>query len=251
MTIKLEIQNIKKTFSKNNNNLTVLDGMNFYVNSGEILCILGPSGCGKSTLLRHIAGFESPDFGCIFLNGEQMKKPGPNRVMVFQDSNQLFPWMTVLENVLFPMGVNKIGNSKIERKQIAEKYLDMVELQGFYNYYPHQLSGGMKQKAAIARSLAINPEVLLMDEPFGSLDAQTKSGLHNLLLQIWKKTGVTIVLVTHDIQEAIILSNRIIVMNKSCGYIKRIIDNTLENPRVLSDSEFGKMYNQIYDLLKV
>lgn len=250
MKIILEIKDLSKSFKIENEKLLVLDDINMAVNKGEMLCIVGPSGCGKSTLLSQIAGFDGHDSGSIKLKNKTISKPELNRVMVFQDLNQLFPWKTVLENTVFPLNVNKIGSLKYERLERAEKYLSMVKLEGFYNYYPHQLSGGMKQRVAIARALAINPEILLMDEPFGSLDIQTRTNLQNILIDIWNKTNITVIFVTHDIQEAILLSDRIIVMEKNPGKIKKIINNELLRPRNTMSNGFTTMYKEIYDLLE-
>ncbi len=250
MSMILEIKDLSKYFIAENEKLLVLDNINMTVNKGEILCILGPSGCGKSTLLNQIAGFDKPDIGYIKLNKTIISKPELNRIMVFQDLNQLFPWKNVLHNVVFPLKANKIGNSKLERLKKAEKYLSMVKLEDFHNYYPHQLSGGMKQRAAIARALAINPEILLMDEPFGSLDIQIRTSLQKMVIDIWQKTNITVIFVTHDIQEAITLSHRIVVMDKNPGRIKNIINNTLPRPRNSIDSVFSEMYKKVYNLLE-
>jgi NitT/TauT family transport system ATP-binding protein len=176
-----------------------------------------------------------------------LSSPDPGRIMVFQDFNQLFPWKTVLENIMFPLKVNKMGDSLKDIKCKAQRYLGMVKLDGFDNYYPHQLSGGMKQKAAIARALALNPEILLMDEPFGSLDAQTRDALQEMLLKIWEDTEITILFVTHDIQEAIILSSRIIIMDGDSGNIKSIIDNTIKRPRTPLSSGFSEIWEKAYE----
>lgn len=246
----LEIKGLSKSFKNNNKKLLVLDSIDLTVNKGEIFCIIGPSGCGKSTLLNQIAGFDLPDSGYIKLENKLIKKPGLNRIMVFQDLNQLLPWKTVLENVLFPLNIKNIGNSKNGRLEKAKKYLSMVKLNDFYNYYPHQLSGGMKQRVAIARALAINPEIILMDEPFGSLDAQTRINLQNMLIDIWEKTNITIIFVTHDIQEAILLSDSIIVMGKNPSMIKKIIKNELPRPRNTTNNDFTMIYKKIYNLLE-
>lgn len=249
MIKKLEIKNINKSFVKDGEKFSVLKNMNFHVLEGEILCILGPSGCGKSTLLRQIAGFDKPDSGEILLNGEKISKADVNRMMVFQDFQQLLPWKTVLENVVFPMKINKIGKSPKERENMAKKYLSMAELEGCDKQYPYQLSGGMKQKVAIARALALKPEVLLMDEPFASLDAQTRANLQNVIIDIWKNTGVTIVFITHDIQEALLISDRIIVLGKGDGKIKEVVVNQMDKPRVPGDISFVEMWKKIYSLL--
>jgi len=246
----LEIKNVTKHFIQNGIKLEVHKDMSFGVNEGEFLCVLGPSGCGKSTLLKEIAGFEKIDSGCITLNGKEISKPEINRIMVFQDFDQLFPWKTVLQNVVFPLMVNKIGKSKVERENIARSYLSIVKLDEFCDYYPHQLSGGMKQRVALIRALVIKPEILLMDEPFGSVDAQTRDELQHMLLSIAQSINVTIIFVTHDINEAILLSNRIIVMGKGPDNIKKIINNSIPFPRKDNQQEILDMHEQIYLLIK-
>ncbi len=247
----LKAVSISKTYLNENKKLKVLEDISFSIGKGEILCILGASGCGKSTLLRVIGGFERIDKGEILICGNKVLKPSADMVMIFQDYNQLFPWMTVLENVLFPLKVNKIGASAMQRIEISIEYLKLVGLEDFKNYYPHQLSGGMKQRAAIARGLALKPSVLLMDEPFGSLDAITRSNLQNELLDIWRKTEVTIVFVTHDINEALALGDNIIVMDKTPGRIKERIKNFQERPRNRRSDEFLDLYEKIYSMLDV
>jgi len=245
----LKIRELSKSFEMENDKLIVLDDINIDINEGEILCIVGPSGCGKSTLLNQIAGFDNADSGYIELNNKKISKSELNRIMVFQDLNQLFPWKTVIENVVFPLKIKKIGDSKQERINIAKKYLSMVKLDDIYDYYPHQLSGGMKQRVAIARALSTNPEILLMDEPFGSLDMQVRNKLQNMMVDIWEKTNITIIFVTHDIQEAITLSDRIVVMGKNPGKIKKVINNELKRPRENTDIEFVNMYKEVFELL--
>lgn len=246
----LEIKDISKSFLQNGVKLEVHNNISFGVKEGEFLCVLGPSGCGKSTLLKEIAGFESIDSGCITLNGKEVSKPDINRIMIFQDFDQLFPWKTVLQNVIFPLKVNNIGGSKAEREAIARNYLSMVKLDEFCDYYPHQLSGGMKQRISLVRGLVIKPEILLMDEPFGSVDAQTRDELQQMLLSIAQSIKVTIIFVTHDINEAILLSNRIIVMGKSPHNIKKIINNNIPFPRRDYQEEIVHMYDEIYQLIK-
>lgn len=250
MSELLEIRNLSKTYYTKNNELKVLNNINMKVFKGEFLCILGPSGCGKTTLLKHMGGFILPDSGEIVHGNKRVVKPEIERIMVFQEFNQLLPWKTVLENVMFPLKRKKQDLSREERLNITKHFLSLVELGEFENYYPHQLSGGMKQRAAIARALALKPEILLMDEPFGSLDAQTRSQLQSLLIEIWEKTGVTIVFVTHDIQEAILLSNRIAVMDKLPGGIREIADNTIPRPRNPLGGEFIEMQKRVYALLE-
>jgi NitT/TauT family transport system ATP-binding protein len=246
----LEVKGLEKTFTSEKRSLKVLADINLQVQQGDFVCIVGPSGCGKSTLLAQLAGFEKRDSGHIYFNGVEVLKPQTNRIMVFQDFNQLFPWKTVLGNVTFPLKLHHIGSSERERKEIAEQYLTLVKLEGFKDYYPHELSGGMKQRVAIARALAMKSEILLMDEPFGSLDAQSRAELQNMLLEIWENTGITILFVTHDIAEAIILSNRIVVMGQAPENIRATLENNLSRPRSSSDMNCGKLYNEIYAMLK-
>ena len=245
----IEVESVNKSFIKEKEMLKVLENVSFAVEQGEILCILGSSGCGKSTLLRLLGGFDKADSGSIVINNKEVSKPSPNSILVFQDFNQLLPWKTVLQNVIYPLKVNKKCENAGARKAHAEKYLEMVKLRGFYNSYPHELSGGMKQKAALARALALQPTILLMDEPFGSLDALTRQNLQNVLLEVWQKTGVSIVFVTHDIQEAIVLADRIAVMDKNPGRIKEIINNNMQRPRDIGSTEYIQLYAKLYAML--
>lgn len=245
----LEIKHLFKTFKTDNSKSLVLEDINFHICKGDFLCIVGPSGCGKSTLLKQIGSFDKADRGNILLNNIPVTKPQLNRIMVFQEFDQLFPWKTAIENVAFPISLNNKGMHKKYCYEIAKTYLSMVELQDYANYYPHQLSGGMKQRVAIARALCTTPQILLMDEPFGSLDAQTRSSLQKMLIEIWKKTGVTIIFVTHDIHEAIFLSNKILVMDKNPGRVKSIIENNLPRPRSLAEIGFSHIYHEVYSLL--
>lgn len=249
MAVMLEMKAVSKFFYRDNEVLKVLENVNLEVFAGEILCVLGPSGCGKSTLLRQLAGFDQREAGSVLMQGKEITKPEVKRIMIFQDFNQLFPWKTVLDNITYPLQVNGLGGSSAERKAMAAKYIDMVALNGFEGSYPHQLSGGMKQKAAIARALALKPEVLLLDEPFGSLDALTRGALQDLLLKIWAETGVTIVFVTHDIQEAVVLSDRMLIMGRQYRGIRDLIANPLERPRIPGDEKFSRLYRQVYALL--
>lgn len=249
MGFSLELKDISKSFPKGEAVNLVLDRLQLEIAEGEFVCLLGPSGSGKSTLLRIIAGLESPDAGNVLLNGVALTEPDVQRVMVFQDFNQLFPWQTVRDNIIFPLRIQKRGSSNRERREIADRYLAMVKLEEYGDYFPHQLSGGMKQKAAIARALALQPKVLLMDEPFGSLDAQTRGLLQQLLLKVWEETGVTIIFVTHDIQEAVILADRIPVLSKSSHSIKAIITNALTRPRLPGMPRFAQVWQDVYQLL--
>ncbi|MHA1222970.1 MAG: ABC transporter ATP-binding protein [Candidatus Heimdallarchaeaceae archaeon] len=235
--------NIKR---KNFENLLVLEDINLEIEKSEFFCILGPSGCGKSTLLRCIGGFEEFE-GEVYLDGEKVQKPRKDSIMVFQDFQQLFPWLSVLDNVLFAM--KHINGERKDNHKEALDFLKLVGLKDFANYYPHQLSGGMKQRVAIARSLATKPKVLLMDEPFGSLDAQTRAILQRELLKLWKQFKTTIVFVTHNIQESIILGDRIMVMSQNPGKIKLLAKNDLPRPRRPDKEGFAEFWHYLYSNL--
>ena len=250
MSELLELKGLSKSFLKDNKIVNVLNEISFHVKKGEFLSIVGPSGCGKSTLLGLIAGFEKYEKGNILLKGEKVLNPSPKSLMVFQDFNQLLPWKTVLENVLFPLNINKKEIDLKDRIKVAKDYLKMVKLEEYEDYYPHEISGGMKQRVAIARALSMKPEILLMDEPFGSLDVGTKAELQSILIELWKEIEATIVFVTHDIEEAVILSDRIIVMGKSPNSIKGIIVNNLSRPRDRLSNEFIEKAKEIYNKVK-
>ncbi|WP_225877747.1 ABC transporter ATP-binding protein [Alkalibacter mobilis] len=222
MTYMVEIENLVKSYG----GLAAVDDVSLKVMKGEFICIVGPSGCGKTTLLNLIGGFITRDSGEVKINGKSVEKPRKEAIMVFQDFEQLFSWKTLESNVIFPLVDLKI--SKEEKKKRASTYISMMKLDGFENYYPKELSGGMKQRGAIARALVTNPEILLMDEPFGSLDAQTKQELQNSFREVWQKTGTTVIFVTHDVREALLLADRIVVMNK--GKISRIFENPDKMP---------------------
>ncbi len=250
MMEKIAGVNIDRSVMKEGQSFQILKDISFSVQQGEIVCILGPSGCGKSTLLRIIGGFDLPDKGSVLRDGEEVKKPSTDAILIFQDFNQLLPWKTVMENVMYPLKINKIGSSKKEREDIAMRHLNMTGLDDSFHSYPHQLSGGMKQKVSLARALAIKPSVLLMDEPFGSLDALTRHHLQALLVDMWKETGVTIIFVTHDVQESIILGDKIIIMDRNPGRILTIVPNSLERPRDIGSPGFTELYERVYSLLE-
>ena len=216
--ICLEVSHLKKEFVTKKGKFLALDNLNLYVNKGEFVCIIGASGSGKSTLLRIIGGLETPTFGHVIVNDINIKGPGSDRGMVFQKYT-LYPWLSVKKNVEF--GLKLQGFSKKERQDIASYYIDVVGLSSFINSYPYQLSGGMQQRVAIARSLATHPQILLMDEPFGALDVQTKENMQQFLLEIWQRTQCTILMITHDIREAVFLSQRIYILTQSPGTIKK------------------------------
>lgn len=245
----LVVENLSKTFYAGERTIKALEEISLTVGPGEFFNIIGPSGCGKSTLLRCIAGFEKPTEGRIRLNGDRIKEPEVNHMMVFQDFDQLFPWYTVRKNVIFALEVAaKLKNSK-EKQESAEHYLDLVGLRGFEDFYPHQLSGGMKQRVAIARALSVRPGILLMDEPFGSLNAITRSTLQEELIRIWQETKVTIIFVTHNIEEAIMLGDRILLLQANPGRVNQVIQNPLARPRSQDSPNFGQIWDRIHSLL--
>jgi len=248
MTPVLDIQNLKKYYADSGDGKSeILTGIDLKVAAEEFICILGPSGCGKTTLLRCIAGFEEFS-GDIHLNGNNVKTPGPDRTMVFQDFNQLFPWKTVEKNVQYPLKLKGI-RSKEEKKKMSDLYLEKVGLSDYKKYYPHQLSGGMKQRAAITRALIMQPKLILMDEPFASLDAMTRRKLQEELLQIHAKEKVTVIFITHNIQEALILGTRILVMNRN-GKIQMDEKNNLEKPVTPASKGYGELWNTFSAALK-
>ncbi|MGM8365716.1 ABC transporter ATP-binding protein [Virgibacillus sp. W0181] len=218
--MKIVIENVGKTFKDTKKKeVTALENINFSINQQEFVVLVGPSGCGKSTLLNIVGGLMSPTEGSVYFKG--MDKQQPNLGIVFQEI-ALFPWRTVFKNVVY--GLEEQGLSKKEQKERGQHYIDMVGLTGFENAYPKQLSGGMKQRAGIARALAINPDLLLMDEPFSALDAQTRTLMQEELLTIWNRTKLSTLYVTHNIQEAVYLADRVIVLSRHPGKIKSIID---------------------------
>jgi NitT/TauT family transport system ATP-binding protein len=229
---QVEIQRLCKQFLHNGTNLEVLRDITLTIEQGEFVCLLGPSGCGKSTLVNLVAGLERPDEGQILIDGKSVNGPGVDRVVVFQES-ALFPWLTVLGNVEF--GLRMMGLSKEQRRERAYEYLKLVHLSKFVGAFPHQLSGGMKHRVAIARSLAMDPKILLLDEPFGSLDAQTRSVMQQELLDLWQATRKTIFFVTHNVREATGLADRIYEISSRPGRIKRMYRVELPRPRQATD----------------
>ncbi|MEK3886785.1 ABC transporter ATP-binding protein [Bacillus sp. FSL K6-3431] len=230
----LSIDGINKSFKdEKNQTVIVLDGIDMHVDKGSFVSIVGPSGCGKSTLLYLIAGLEKADQGRITIQGKEVKKPGPDRVVVFQEAG-LFPWLTVLENVTYGLYLKKMTKAEANAKAID--ILKMVHLSKYINAYPHQLSGGMKQRVAIARALVMEPDILLMDEPFSALDEQTRMVLHKELLDIWRKTKVTIFFVTHNIREAVLLSEKVVVFATRPGKIKDVITIPTTKDGVMPDT---------------
>jgi len=226
--IVLEVKNMGKTFASQRGDVVALKDINFKTHRREFVCVIGPSGCGKSTLIRILAGLESHTSGDVLLDGKPVTGPGSERGMVFQGYT-LFPWLTVKKNVMFGPEMNNRGGLEAERE--ALQWLELVGLEKFANAYPHQLSGGMKQRVAIARALVNQPRILLMDEPFGALDAQTRVKMQTHLLDIWKNIDITILFITHDLDEAIFLADRILVLKANPGEVAELIEVNVPRPR--------------------
>jgi NitT/TauT family transport system ATP-binding protein len=242
MSGNISIGHVTKEYSANGKSLKAVDDVCLDINDSEFICIVGPSGCGKSTLLRMIAGLEPVTGGEISMGDKKVTSPSPEIGFVFQEYT-LFPWRTVEKNVEFGLEMKKLPPD--ERSRIAAKYLDMVGLSKFKDSYPHQLSGGMRQRTAIARTLAVNPEILLMDEPFGALDAQTRNILQEQLLEIWHKERKKVLFVTHNVDEAVFLADKVIVMTARPGRIKEIIDINIPRPRIRTETEVNRVRNVI------
>jgi NitT/TauT family transport system ATP-binding protein len=244
---KLRLIDVSRSFPSPGGALVALENINLEVEEGEFLCLVGPSGCGKSTLLNLMAGLDQPTRGEIRMNGRRIEGPGTDRTLIFQELG-LFPWLTVQENVEF--GLRMQGVTKPERRARSQQYLRLVHLARFETSYVHQLSGGMKQRVALARSLATEPDVLLMDEPFAALDAQTRDLLHEELARIWAETGKTIVFVTHNVREAVRLGSRVILLTFRPGRIKSQFIITLPRPRHLEDPELALTAGEVLAQLK-
>jgi len=224
----LEVKGLGKTYASHQGEVTALKGIDFKTHRREFVCVIGPSGCGKSTLIRILAGLESYTSGEVLLDGAPVQGPGRDRGMVFQGYT-LFPWLTVKKNVMFGLEMNNAGRNEAESE--ARQWLELVGLSKFADAYPHQLSGGMKQRVAIARALANQPRILLMDEPFGALDAQTRAKMQSHLLEIWKNIDITILFITHDLDEAIFLADRILVLKAHPGEVQELIEVPVPRPR--------------------
>ena len=250
----IEVENVSKTFRGREGKppRLILDEIDFTVEQGQIVGLLGPSGCGKTTLLRIVAGLIQPDQGRTIVNGEAITRPRKDHCMVFQNFG-LLPWRTVEQNIQFPLELDR--RSARERKEVGEKYLELVNLKGYGQHFPHEISGGMQQRVGIARALVRNPRLILMDEPFGALDAQTREQLQKEFMRIVAVTRNTVIFVTHSIEEALILSDRIVVLTKAPGRIKAIVerpegvdkdfDAARTNPRMLAESE--RLRNLLHD----
>ncbi len=242
----IDVQSITKRFAGPAGDVVALQDAQLSVAAGEFVCLIGASGCGKSTLLRIIAGFETATSGRVVVRGKPVEGPGPERGMVFQDYG-LFPWLSVRRNIGF--GPESRGKGRQEVAEITARFLDMIGLAAFADAYPHQLSGGMKQRVAIARVLANDARVVLMDEPFGALDAMTRERLQDELLGLWASTALTVVFVTHAIEEAIFLADRVVVMSPGPGRIVRDVRVDLPRPRDVSSPEFNALRRELSVLL--
>ena len=245
--IPLKIENITKTFNGRTGIVEALHPVDVDVEAGEFVCLLGPSGCGKSTLLSIIAGLETPTSGAVFADGRKVRGPGTDRVLLFQEA-ALFPWLDVRRNVEF--GLRQQGMPAKERAAIAQHHIELVHLKGFERSYVHQLSGGMRQRVAIARALAIDPAILLMDEPFGALDALTRDRLHAELESIWAATHKTVLFVTHNVREAVALGDRVLVFSPRPGRIVREFHIDLPRPRSLEDRSLVDYTAEIMSVLQ-
>ncbi len=246
MDTRIVISGVNKTFPTSNGSVVALKDIDLEIKAGEFVCLLGPSGCGKSTLLNAVAGFSLPDHGQITVNGRVVTQPGPERGMVFQEY-ALFPWMTVAQNVGFGLEIKGLPTADIRSRVNA--LLKLLKLSEFGERFPRDLSGGMRQRVAIARILALDSPILLMDEPFGALDALTRRSLQDELLRIWSELGKTVLFVTHSIEESIFLADRIVVMTYRPGTIKRDIMVTLPRPRDSASPEFNLLKRELSELV--
>jgi NitT/TauT family transport system ATP-binding protein len=251
---KIEISNLGRSFKKKGSKTEefwALQEFNLSIEQGEFVTVVGPSGCGKSTLLSLLVGLTKPDRGVISIDGNNIVGPALNRGIV-QQGYALFPWRTVRRNIEFGLEIKKVPKS--ERRAISDHYINLVDLIGFENHFPYELSGGMQQRVAIARALAYDPEVLLMDEPFAAVDAQTRETMQDELLNIWEKTGKTVIFVTHSIEEAVGLADRVAVMSKNPGRVKEVVNVALPRPRRIADvrntTDFSLISHHIWELLQ-
>jgi ABC-type nitrate/sulfonate/bicarbonate transport system ATPase subunit len=252
MTVKLEARGIRLDYvqPRTSARLSALDGVDLQVMAGEFLSIVGPSGCGKTTFLSVVDGLITPSAGQVLVDRKVVTKPGPDRAVVFQDAS-LLPWRTVLDNIVY--GLECLGVGRRAARARAARYIELVGLTGFEHHYPHQLSGGMQQRVNLARALVVDPEILLMDEPFASLDAQTRELMQEELLQIWVKAKKTVLFVTHQIDEAIYLSDRVVVFSGRPGQVKEIIPVAIERPRRLKvkrEPRFHAIEDRIWGLIE-
>ena len=239
---EVTVRDLSKSFALNGQRLNVLRNLSLDIRGGEALAIVGPSGCGKTTLLRVLAGLEKPDSGGVLIDGHEVRGVGTERSIIFQEP-RLLPWLTVLGNVSFGLTVRGVAREEAEDR--ARRYIRLVGLAEFEAAYPRQLSGGMAQRVGIARALTVQPEILLLDEPLGALDAMTKLTMQEELARIWREEGVTLILVTHDLEEAIYLADRVLVLPKEKGAVPRLIDVGLARPRDRSEPRFVEMRRRL------
>lgn len=251
--ILVELKNVAHCYDGEGDTTQAVDDINIEIKKGEFICVLGPSGCGKSTLLKLIAGFEKPSKGQVLMNNEPVKGPDWHRGVVFQ-TPALYPWLDVYGNVEYGLKMRKVD--KTERSKLVDEYLELVGLTDFKHSKPYELSGGMKQRAALARTLVNHPDMILMDEPFGALDALTRQNMQELIRDVWKKTGSTIFLITHDVDEALILGTRVLVMSSRPGRIVKRLDVNFdelcddENRRARYSGKYGMVREEILDIIK-
>lgn len=246
MVSGISISGVNKLFTNTQNEtITALSNINLEIPQGSFTSLIGPSGCGKSTLLRLIAGLIRPEKGSLTLDGQAIEKPGSDRGFMFQE-HTLFPWLTISDNIAFSLRAQGIYKETASR---VDEFLELVGLKGFGNYYPYQLSGGMCQRASLARAIVSHPKVLLLDEPFGALDAFTRMNMQDELLRIWKERNMTMIMVTHDVDEAIYLSDRIVVMSPRPGRITKILNVPFSRPRARSSNEFLQCRGEVLRLL--
>ncbi len=243
---KVVFEHVSKQFVRRDEALHVLDDVSLVVEEGELVCLLGPSGCGKSTLLNIVGGFELPDAGHVTIDGVEVTGPDPRRVFVFQEYG-IFPWASVWDNIA--LGLRRLP--KDEQHDIVQGTIDLVGLTGFERSYPMELSGGMKQRVEVARALAVSPDVIYMDEPFGALDSLTRLTMRSELIRIWEQSRKTILFVTHDVDESIQLADRIVVLSPRPGRIADIISVDMPHPRELTSPEYARVKNRLYELLGV
>ena len=244
---KVVVRGVGKSFPTKRGDLEVLSDVDLTVADGQFVCLLGPSGCGKSTLLNIVGGFERPTNGSVTIDGEQVLRPDPRRVFVFQEYG-IFPWASVWDNVA--LGLRHMKD-KARQAEIIQRYIDLVGLGGFERTYPMELSGGMKQRVEVARALAVSPDVIYMDEPFGALDSLTRLQMRSELIRIWQAEKKTVLFVTHDVDESIQLAERIVVFTARPGRIRDIVTVDLPHPRDLGSPEYGRVKNHLYELLGV
>ncbi|HEY8211649.1 MAG TPA: ABC transporter ATP-binding protein [Myxococcaceae bacterium] len=243
---KIAVKSVGHTY-RGRGEVVALENVNLDIHHGQMVCLLGPSGCGKSTLLYALAGTVEPSGGHVTIDGKEVRGPSPNRLLMFQD-HALFPWLTVRQNIIFALRARKLDRRECGRR--AHEFIHLVQLDGFEHALPHQLSGGMRQRASLARALSMDPAVLLMDEPFGALDAQTRAQMHTLLQHIWMRTRKTVVFVTHDIREALVLGDRVVVMAGRPGRILQDLEVRLERPRDPDDERLVTLSRQISAALR-